>query len=67
MVNNRLPATGVFDEATADLLLKLQIDDGYKDNGTIPEGFLYKVHVDFRLQLILARFMYQCIAIELFK
>jgi hypothetical protein len=27
------------------LVLDQLIDDGYKDNGTIPEGFLYKVHV----------------------
>jgi hypothetical protein len=40
-----LQPTGTFDEATANLLLTNQISDGYKDDGTIPPGYLYKLHV----------------------
>eukprot|EP01112_Ceratiomyxa_fruticulosa_P007793 TRINITY_DN2027_c0_g1_i2.p1 TRINITY_DN2027_c0_g1~~TRINITY_DN2027_c0_g1_i2.p1 ORF type:complete len:290 (-),score=60.66 TRINITY_DN2027_c0_g1_i2:111-980(-) len=40
-----LNPTGVFDQNTASKLLANNLADGYKDNGTIPEGYLYKVHV----------------------
>lgn len=38
-------ATGIFDVPTANLLLALHSYDGYKDDGTILPGFLYKVYV----------------------
>jgi len=42
---NKLQATGVFDEPTATLLLERYMDDGYKDDGTIPHGVMYKMHI----------------------
>ncbi|EGC30978.1 hypothetical protein DICPUDRAFT_157221 [Dictyostelium purpureum] len=42
---NNLKSTGVLDVETANLLLELNSADGYKDNGQIPPGFLYKVHI----------------------
>lgn len=36
-------ASGNFDETTANLLLELYQDDGYKDDGSIPAGVMYKV------------------------
>eukprot|EP01132_Coremiostelium_polycephalum_P004863 gene4863-6061_t len=42
---NKLPVTGVLDINTATQILNTNIDDGYKDNGMIPPGFLYKVHI----------------------
>jgi hypothetical protein len=43
-VNFSRDATGTFDEPTATLLLNNYMDDGYKDDGTIPEGVMYKVN-----------------------
>lgn len=43
--NNKIASTGVFDSVTANLLLTLQLDDGYVDDGTIPAGAMYKVYV----------------------
>jgi len=42
---NLLSATGNIDVDTSNLLLQLHSYDGYKDNGTIPVGFFYKVHI----------------------
>lgn len=42
---NNMSATGVFDASTASLLLSKHLKDGYKDDGTIPPGYLYKVYV----------------------
>jgi len=42
---NKIAGTGVFDAATAELLLVQYLDDGYKDDGQIPHGVLYKVHI----------------------
>ena len=42
---NDLAATGTLDETTANLVLDTLMDDGYKDDGTIPAGYLYKLHV----------------------
>jgi len=42
---NKLPASGNIDVDTSNLLLELHSYDGYKDNGTIPEGALYKIHI----------------------
>eukprot|EP00026_Physarum_polycephalum_P014074 Phypoly_transcript_14546.p1 GENE.Phypoly_transcript_14546~~Phypoly_transcript_14546.p1 ORF type:complete len:286 (+),score=22.10 Phypoly_transcript_14546:78-935(+) len=44
--NNKIDASGTFDEQTATVLLENYIDDGYKDDGTIPEGVMYKVHIE---------------------
>jgi peptidoglycan hydrolase-like protein with peptidoglycan-binding domain len=44
--NNKIDATGTFDETTANLLLENYMDDGYKDDGTIPDGVAYKVHIE---------------------
>ncbi|GAM27765.1 hypothetical protein SAMD00019534_109410, partial [Acytostelium subglobosum LB1] len=41
----KISSTGVMDINTATVLLDKNLDDGYKDNGEIPPGFLYKVHV----------------------
>jgi len=40
-----LNPTGVFDVNTASTLLTNNLNDNYKDNGTIPDGFLYKVYI----------------------
>jgi len=42
---NSLQVSGIFDIPTAKLLLSLHIYDGYKDNGTIPPGYKYKVYI----------------------
>jgi hypothetical protein len=42
---NQLSATGVFDEDTASSLLENYLSDGYKDNGLVPNGVMYKVYV----------------------
>jgi len=42
---NHLSVSGNIDVDTSNLLLQLHSYDGYKDNGTIPAGFLYKVHI----------------------
>jgi len=42
---NSLNATGVLDATTGTLLLSLQYRDNYRDSGTIPPGYLYKVHI----------------------
>src|SRR3989338_10306877 len=42
---NKLSQTGTLDVATATTLLKLHFYDGYKDDGKIPAGYLYKVFV----------------------
>eukprot|EP00761_Pharyngomonas_kirbyi_P013327 gb/GECH01013355.1/.p1 GENE.gb/GECH01013355.1/~~gb/GECH01013355.1/.p1 ORF type:complete len:298 (+),score=59.84 gb/GECH01013355.1/:1-894(+) len=36
---------GVFGKETAQKLLELYLDDHYQDDGSIPSGYLYKVHV----------------------
>jgi len=36
---------GIFGDETASLLLKLHLSDGYHDDGKIPEGYKYKVHI----------------------
>jgi len=43
--NNKIAASGTFDPQTANALLSGYIDDGYKDDGTIPKGVLYKMHI----------------------
>jgi len=40
-----LPDKSVFDEAAAEVILRLYMLDGYKDDGTILKGYKYKVHV----------------------
>lgn len=42
---NKIKVTGVVDAATATLVLNQLLDDNYIDDGTIPKGVLYKVHV----------------------
>jgi len=42
---NSLTISGIFDIPTANLLLSLHTYDGYKDNGTIPPGYKYKVYI----------------------
>jgi len=42
---NGLALTGIFEQKTAETLLKLHLYDNYRDNGTIPAGYKYKVHV----------------------
>eukprot|EP01113_Clastostelium_recurvatum_P036519 TRINITY_DN5217_c0_g1_i1.p1 TRINITY_DN5217_c0_g1~~TRINITY_DN5217_c0_g1_i1.p1 ORF type:complete len:290 (+),score=74.97 TRINITY_DN5217_c0_g1_i1:25-870(+) len=44
---NRITPSGNLDDATSDALISsnANMDDGYKDDGTIPAGFLYKMHV----------------------
>eukprot|EP01133_Synstelium_polycarpum_P007501 gene7501-8777_t len=42
---NNLPVTGSLDIDTASLVIDQLLDDGYKDNGEIPPGYLYKVHI----------------------
>lgn len=44
---HNLPVTGVLDASTADLLLELHSNDGYKDSGFSAGslGYLYKVHI----------------------
>ncbi|KAN0050108.1 hypothetical protein ACTA71_003211 [Dictyostelium dimigraforme] len=44
-INNAGSTSGSLDINTANLILELNSEDGYKDNGQIPPGFLYKVHV----------------------
>jgi DNA-directed RNA polymerase subunit RPC12/RpoP len=34
--------TGALDSTSANLLLQLHIADGYKDDGRVPTGYLYK-------------------------
>jgi len=43
--NNKVQATGTFDENTANMLLDQCMNDGYKDDGTIPPGVMYKMHI----------------------
>lgn len=43
--DNKLQATGIFDNETSSLLLELYMDDGYKDDGTIPPGVMYKMYI----------------------
>lgn len=43
--DNNIPVTGAVDSVTASTLLSLLLEDGYKDDGHIPAGVLYKVHV----------------------
>lgn len=43
--DNKLQATGIFDVTTASLLLENYMDDGYEDDGIIPEGVLYKMYI----------------------
>jgi len=40
-----LPADGIVEGETASILLYRHIDDGYKDDGSIPPGYLYKLYV----------------------
>ncbi|CAH3140877.1 unnamed protein product [Porites lobata] len=43
---NHLPSIpGIFDEQTASLVLRQLIYDGYRDDGTVPSGYKFKVHV----------------------
>jgi len=42
---NGLSATGVLDANSSTLLLSLHYRDNYRDNGTIPPGYMYKVHI----------------------
>jgi len=42
---NNMTVTGNIDADTSNLLLEKHTYDGYKDNGTIPDGYLYKVHI----------------------
>jgi len=42
---NKLTPSGNIDVDTSNLLLQLHTYDGYKDNGSIPEGALYKIHI----------------------
>jgi len=42
---NNLDATGSFDQDTASSLLEQHLADGYKDNGLVPNGVMYKVYV----------------------
>eukprot|EP01119_Soliformovum_irregulare_P002265 TRINITY_DN12550_c0_g1_i1.p1 TRINITY_DN12550_c0_g1~~TRINITY_DN12550_c0_g1_i1.p1 ORF type:complete len:280 (-),score=53.21 TRINITY_DN12550_c0_g1_i1:50-889(-) len=42
---NRISESEIFDEHSANELLSKHLLDGYKDNGKIPAGFKYKVHV----------------------
>ncbi|KAM9953386.1 hypothetical protein ACTFIW_006737 [Dictyostelium discoideum] len=44
-LNNVGITSGTLDVNTASLILELNSEDGYVDNGQIPPGFLYKVHV----------------------
>ncbi|EFA75486.1 eukaryotic translation initiation factor 2 alpha kinase [Heterostelium album PN500] len=41
----QLEESGIFDVTSANALLANNLEDGYKDNGQIPPGFLYKVYV----------------------
>jgi len=43
--NNIQPPSGILDIPTSNLLLHLHSYDGYKDDGTIPPGYKYKVHI----------------------
>eukprot|EP01124_Arcella_intermedia_P029482 TRINITY_DN6232_c0_g1_i1.p1 TRINITY_DN6232_c0_g1~~TRINITY_DN6232_c0_g1_i1.p1 ORF type:complete len:293 (-),score=37.57 TRINITY_DN6232_c0_g1_i1:77-868(-) len=43
---NNLTESGTLDPDTANLLYKLHYADGYKDDGTFPEGYLYKIHIE---------------------
>ena len=36
-------STGVFDATTASLVLDQLMYDGYKDKGTVPSGYKFKV------------------------
>lgn len=42
---NNLNVSGIFDSETATTLLAVASDDGYRDNGIVPPGYLYKVFV----------------------
>jgi len=42
---NSLSPTGNFTPSTAELLLAHHLYDGYKDNGTVPPGWKYKVYI----------------------
>ncbi|KYR00421.1 hypothetical protein DLAC_03176 [Tieghemostelium lacteum] len=42
---NQIDDSGNLDIETANILLENNLADGYKDNGMIPPGFLYKVYV----------------------
>ncbi|KAJ6253529.1 l [Anaeramoeba flamelloides] len=42
---NSLSVDGIIGPATANLLIKLHLNDGYKDDGRFPEGYLYKIHI----------------------
>ena len=48
-VGNGMSKSTYFDSEVALLLLKLHSQDGYKDDGTIPPGYLYKLYVPVRL------------------
>jgi hypothetical protein len=43
VVFDHRPVNGVLDMATSNALLAACLDDGYKDNGELPAGYLYKV------------------------
>jgi len=42
---NKLTPSGTFDWSTATALLQLALEDKYRDDGTIPPGYKYKVHI----------------------
>ncbi|XP_068731715.1 uncharacterized protein [Montipora capricornis] len=44
-LGNFLKDTGVFDATTASLVLDQLMSDGYKDKGTVPFGYKFKVHI----------------------
>lgn len=44
-LGNQLDGTGVFDATTAALVLEQLISDGYKDDGKVPPGYKFKVHI----------------------
>eukprot|EP00003_Mantamonas_plastica_P003568 TRINITY_DN1280_c0_g2_i1.p1 TRINITY_DN1280_c0_g2~~TRINITY_DN1280_c0_g2_i1.p1 ORF type:complete len:325 (-),score=59.27 TRINITY_DN1280_c0_g2_i1:100-1074(-) len=44
-----LMAYGAFDVPTASAIIEKHLQDGYKDDGTIPAGAMYKVHIPVHL------------------
>jgi len=42
---NGVKTDGIFGPDTAKLLLQQHLNDGYRDNGTVPPGWKYKVYV----------------------
>lgn len=48
---NHKTVNGIVDSEVAQLLLDQHLYDGYKDNGKLPHGYLYKVRVRGREHL----------------